>query len=366
VPPKVTPENLIDRIYDAALFPDAWPALLQDLAGTVEAAGCTLLTRRNDNWVGWRLSPGMSAYNGDVYLTSEAAQRSRTTAAMIAANHAGFVADHDVMGDEEFLSDPMMTEWGTPAGLHRVAATAIFVPGGDTAVYHIQRRAGRPRFTSEELGLLDRLRPHLARSAMLAARWRLERLRAATEALALIGVPAGILDAGGHVLATNAPLEALTDHVVWRTRNRLSLCDAAADETLQSACIRAAWSEGSGGQSLPARAAGGGAPIVVHIVPLRGRGRELFGGGLTLLAVSRVGQGKAPDAAVIQGLFDLTAAEARVAHGLLSGASAPELARRHGVSRETVRTQVKSILAKSGVRRQAEFLGLLRSAIANE
>jgi DNA-binding CsgD family transcriptional regulator len=64
---------------------------------------------------------------------------------------------------------------------------------------------------------------------------------------------------------------------------------------------------------------------------------------------------------VIQGLFDLTAAEARVAAGLLEGASIQDLSRRHRVSTETIRTQVKSLLAKSGVRRQGEFIAKLRA-----
>jgi len=57
-------------------------------------------------------------------------------------------------------------------------------------------------------------------------------------------------------------------------------------------------------------------------------------------------------------LFRLTAAEARVAMALLDGSNAEEIADNLRVGRETVRTQIKAIYSKTGVRRQAEFIAL--------
>lgn len=54
---------------------------------------------------------------------------------------------------------------------------------------------------------------------------------------------------------------------------------------------------------------------------------------------------------------------ARSATGLLGGRSIEELATDGGVSVHTVRAKVKSLLAKSGSRRQAEFVLQLSSAI---
>jgi DNA-binding CsgD family transcriptional regulator len=357
---SVSHEVLVDRIYQAALFPDDWPAVLHNLAQLVHAAGTSLVTRRSDAWIGWRISPGMAVL-GDGYFTSEAAARSRTTAALLEANRAGFVAEHEVMGEEEFLNDPLMVEWGTPAGLHRAAATAILVPGGDLAVFHLQRKIGQPRFGPADLARLDALRPHLARASMLAARWRLERLRAAAQALELLGIPAAILDSAARVLTANTAIEAMDTHFQWLARDRLTLRDEAAAAMLNSACQRGSSSEGSTGKSFAAKGSPQATPIVVHVTPIGGRGRELFGGGLLLLAVSRTDTAAPPDVSVIQGLFDLTAAEARVAAGLLEGASIQDLSRRHRVSTETIRTQVKSLLAKSGVRRQGEFIAKLRA-----
>ena len=54
-------------------------------------------------------------------------------------------------------------------------------------------------------------------------------------------------------------------------------------------------------------------------------------------------------------LFQLTAAEARVAAALALGTSLADMAERFGVSPHTVRSQLKSAMRKTGARRQAEL-----------
>jgi len=65
------------------------------------------------------------------------------------------------------------------------------------------------------------------------------------------------------------------------------------------------------------------------------------------------------DPFVVAASFDLTPAEARVAVALARGASVADIAARHAVSTHTVRSQVKSVLFKTGTGRQAELVSLL-------
>lgn len=58
-------------------------------------------------------------------------------------------------------------------------------------------------------------------------------------------------------------------------------------------------------------------------------------------------------------LFDLTAAESRVAMGLYDGLSINEMAAEWKLSRNTIRWHVKHILQKCGVNSQAQFVRLL-------
>jgi DNA-binding CsgD family transcriptional regulator len=60
-------------------------------------------------------------------------------------------------------------------------------------------------------------------------------------------------------------------------------------------------------------------------------------------------------------LFDPTPAEARVTQGIVRGETIDMLAIAIGVSRETIRTQLKAAMVKTGTSRQAELVGLLAS-----
>ena len=61
----------------------------------------------------------------------------------------------------------------------------------------------------------------------------------------------------------------------------------------------------------------------------------------------------------LQALYSLTAAEARVAGAVAAGRSAPDIAERFGVSRETARSQIKRVFEKADVRSQSAFIRLV-------
>jgi DNA-binding CsgD family transcriptional regulator len=350
-------ELIVDQIYEAAADANLWPNVMDQLSVAAEAAGGVIVTRRADAWTGWRYSPAMS-FGAEAYLTSSAAQESQATIRLLQSNRAGFVDALEVFTEEEWLADPMMMNWGTPAGLTRAAATAIPTPSGDLIVIQINRRTADPRFKQSELSCLDSFRPHLARAGLLAARWRLERLRAAAEALAMIGLPAIVVDARGKALAANALVEGLRSHLLWLPNDRVALVDPSANALLLSVISEIGSPSASVARSFPARGTDHD-PMIVHLIPATGVARELFDGGFALLVFTPLNEPAAPDTAILKGLFDLTASEARVAMGVTKGLSPNEIACRDGVSVETVRTQLKSILDKMGLNRQSQLAGML-------
>lgn len=352
--------QLADLIYEAAVVPELWPQVLESLARSAGSYWAVLLTRRADAWIGWRFSSSFEV-EGDAYMRSDIPVRTGVTSRLFGMNRSGFVSDAEAFTEEEFRTDPYWAEWLTPLGFRHNAATAIQIPNGDTAVVQVTRRRDEPRHSAADLARLDGLRPHLARAGMLSARWKMERLRAAAEALALIGLPAAVLDADSRAVVVNALVEGSTDHVVWLPRNGLAFRDRAASALLRQA-VRTAALRGESGCSLPVRSDQAVAPLVAHVIPLRGEGRDLFDGGYALLVLTQLG-GLSPDTELIQGLFDLTAAEAKVAAGVARGWTIDSIAQEQQVGRETVRTQLRSVLLKTGTTRQAELaakLGLVR------
>src|SRR5690606_28083924 len=85
-----------------------------------------------------------------------------------------------------------------------------------------------------------------------------------------------------------------------------------------------------------------------------------FGGDpLALLMFHRPGRARHIDPVVVAEAFGLTPAEARVAVLLANGLNAEQIAAQRNASLLTVRTQLRSILAKTGARRQPELVRML-------
>jgi DNA-binding CsgD family transcriptional regulator len=350
-------ESLVEAIYEAAAIPEQWPAVLEKFGRAVDTPRVALLTRRSDSWMGYAVTKvGEALLLG--YLQTDIPARSQTTGRLLAADRAGFIREDQIFSLDEWEHDPYRREWCRPHGWNHCAATAIAVPSGDFLVVHAQRLEGEDPLSQREIAHLDLFRPHLARAGMMAARWRMQRLQTATEALCLIGLPAAVLDRDRRVLAANQLIQDLRGHVRWSAQNRFALADPKADELLQSALAGLFSLRKGTVQSFASRSTATGMSIV-HIVPTTGHARDIFDGGLAIVVLTPVGTPAAPETTVIRGLFDLSAGEARIAKALTEGHSIDRIARQSGVTRETVRTQVKAVLAKTGTTRQAEAAALL-------
>lgn len=59
----------------------------------------------------------------------------------------------------------------------------------------------------------------------------------------------------------------------------------------------------------------------------------------------------------------LTPAEARIALGIARGEALVTIAKAHGISIATARTQLKSVFAKTGTHRQGQLVALLAGTI---
>lgn len=350
-------ETLVENIYEASVDPDLWPSVLNEVSGVAGAVGTLFAVLRDNEWVGWRCSAALEPSFSN-YLTSEAATRSLATARLVERNHPGFLADHQLLTDEEYAADPLMTNFGAPNGFHRAAATAIHVPTGEMIVVHVQRKAGLSVIDADDLRRLDALRPHLARAGILSARWKLQRLRAAVEALALIGLPAAVLGRSGRALAANALIQDMNSFVVWGAGDRVRFYDSSASNLLEQAVHSIDDPAATTTRSFPL-IGGGGSPAVAHVIPVTGDARDLFGGGFAILAITPVSGPSAPDIALIRALFDLTPAEAKVASNVAQGLTVEQIAGTQSVAKETVRSQLKAVFAKTGVNRQAELAALL-------
>ncbi len=100
---------------------------------------------------------------------------------------------------------------------------------------------------------------------------------------------------------------------------------------------------------------------VIHIIPVMREARDVFTGATAIMIANLAEGPEALPDEVLQMLFDLTAAEAAVARRLALGLSTAEIAAGAGRSIETIRSQIKTILGKSGLSSRRELTGLLQA-----
>jgi DNA-binding CsgD family transcriptional regulator len=210
---------------------------------------------------------------------------------------------------------------------------------------------------------LDSLRPHLARSALISARLELQRANQITETLDLLALPALVFDPDGRVLAANPLIEDLKATLHWRAQDRISLRDPSADVLLQRAVIGlsqpAAATATADVRSFAVRGDIAEPSMVAHVIPIRGAARDVFVRCAGVLVLTPVVRPQALPLELVQSLFDLTPAEARVARGLGAGDTVEDIAAKSGLSPVTIRNQVRGVLQKTGSRRQADLIALL-------
>jgi DNA-binding CsgD family transcriptional regulator len=113
------------------------------------------------------------------------------------------------------------------------------------------------------------------------------------------------------------------------------------------------------GRSIPVAGTKQAPPFVIHVVPLRGAGLDLFTGAMSIVFATPVVPNSSAAPELLQALFDLTPAESRIAGQVTEGKSIEQIALSNGVSHNTIRTHLKSIFSKTGVQRQAELVSLL-------
>lgn len=352
-------EQLVDQIYESSFTPERWPGVLDRLAQIAGARGGVLFAA-NTQVMNWTASASIRE-NMARFAASGGLTRGQRRTRLFGARHPGFMTEHDLYAPDELDVDPIYRDVLRSVGLGWAAATAIPLPTGDMLVFSLERDYARGPVERAIVQQLDALRPHLARSALVSARLQLERARAAAEALALIGLPALVLDSAGRALAANQLIQALTGFVRWRAMDRVSLEDRSADALLQRAIAGTGSTTAAPVRSIAVRDAD--ALMVAHVIPIRGAARDLFVRSAAALVMMPVARPQAPSAELVQSLFDLTPAEARVARGLADGATLDDLASAGGVARSTIRTQLRAVMEKTGCRRQAEVAALLAGIV---
>jgi PAS domain-containing protein/DNA-binding CsgD family transcriptional regulator len=372
---------LTEDIYDAATGATPWAAVGRGLMRLVGAQSASLMAGD--------IAAGQAdlLYHADIPLDAVLAYKAHYRTVDLWTNRAAQTAlraspetrpkvwtSGCMVPDNEFLRSEFYVDFGRRLGLRYVVGTVVPLGAAGLMPIGLHRPEGARPFDAMDAQLLERLLPHLRRALQLRHQLRAAAPCVLPEAAALDALSAAVLvvDAEMHVLVANRAAEAMTGvgsalRLVRASGGKRTIATGAdrADHAGLCALVQATASGRSAGGGLRLRDGGGEAALAALVTPLPCRLLGASGGmgrvaGQAMILLRELAPAQEPPRAeLLRTLFGLTPAEAEVACALAGGATKGTVAARRGSRVSTVRTQVRSVLEKTGTTTLRELEGLL-------
>jgi DNA-binding CsgD family transcriptional regulator len=361
-------QKLLGSVYAASIRPELWCVVLQqlsDMTGVKKAALITHDITNSDHRMlailGDSVKESTSTYERSYF------QHDEWTLRFPKRGFTGRVTQgEEIWPEHAFYKSTFFNEFLQKFDVCQMACLAS---GGSPGIFEALSIYRGPRdheFGPEVLATLEMLAPHLQtalhmRRTLAALESRVSDLE---NALDLVSTGLVLLDAKGCCVLVNKTAKAILDQ-----RDGLSLDKKAlaATDLTESTTLRKLINsailpchttshESNGAMKISRRNA---KHLQILAAPLRRENLVGSNCAVGILFISDPGQKASVPSEILQVLFGLTPAEARLAISLLEGKSLSETAERHNVTRETVRSQIKSLFQKTGTKRQGELVRLL-------
>ena len=375
-------DHLTAAIYDAALDPQHWPAVLLQLkacfrteAETFYILDFTTRQMRQAHLSG--IGPDWLACFEEHYFSAD----NPWIVHSLDLHRPGMVRTNERLDVHTrtpgiLYGSQYYNEWMRPQGLRYSIGNTLTTERSGIANVTLLRAPDLPTFDAQEVRLFERLSGHFMRALHIRGLLGDAQLQRHMLAGALDQLRDGLLllAPDGHLLHGNrVALELLAQGrglVFHHGRVQAAQVD---ERPAFKALLRAQASPADGRSAdgctgvdtLLLHGRSGGAAMRVQAATL-----ELPLSSATaprhcvLLALTAGAAMPAPPAALMRQAYGLTPAEARLAEALLQGLSLREAAQQLRLSYETARTRLKQIFGKTGTHRQSELLSRLQRELA--
>lgn len=349
---------LIDLIYAAMLGEASWQMFLDQLSAS-SPGGCSVLFSydeiREEGFVG--LYAGCEDDVVDSFESYYSALNPLAPHCAVRKPGIGLIS-HEIYPQEKLIRTEYYNDFMLKIGLKSAAGCTIAKDVDRTFVISTVTVDDEPEIISPIADQFTRIAPHLKRAADFYRKG--PKLQAMTE---LGGSLFDAVHIGMMVIGEGRRVKAISDTMQRAIREtspiqvspvgRISLPDENANVVLNQMLQRAYL--GPKSVSFPCR---GGQLTLVHV--RKDRLSFYFEGPTVILLYERSQQpGDGFDLEGFSAVHGLTFAERRALDGLLSGMNAGEIAESAGLSRETIRSQMKGLYLKTGVHSEAELLRVI-------
>jgi DNA-binding CsgD family transcriptional regulator/PAS domain-containing protein len=352
----------INRVYEAGFETELWHEALAALCRSVGAyAAVTVPRLAAQNTLLLPSTVGMQDLLR-TYVEEEWHKRDLRAERGWPLADAGrpVVLEQDIVTPDDHKYQPLYQDFSRRFGVLWWAGIT-FRSLDQQYVLSLYRRTDQEPFTEADRQLFGHLTGHLSRAITMA-----ERLAAAT---AMGGVDVlqamdhgGILvDARARVIAANPRAEAMLGDGLSIFGNRLVARRAECEAALQGLIARTLrggpQAEGAIAIRRPLRR-----PILIDAMPVPLESRTPFLFAKALLVLVDLDARPVPTEATLMRLFALSRREAALAMALASGGGLNDAAELLGITRETARSHLKAVFAKTETRRQTDLMALIQRA----
>ncbi|HSH43060.1 MAG TPA: helix-turn-helix transcriptional regulator [Arenicellales bacterium] len=375
---RVDPLSIVELIHAVPLGSATWTQVLEQVARATGSRAATMVIqdRTSGELAGFH-EHGIPAERGEVYAEHYIYNDPRIEYA-VQHRHKLTICDYDFITESQMDRHEYYAEFLAEGDFRYMGAVHLreLEADGEFRSFTVQRspREGHP--TPTQVELLVRLAPHVVQAARLERNLAVYDLQESLFDEFSRRLDAGILvcDAGADVVWRN---DAAADYIgtgkpLHVHRGGLHAHAPAWTRYLRAALAEACRALDGGPEAgramrLPGGDDGRSTDVLISPLPVRDiSGTLLMPRSKTyaLVLLRRSPSKVSLPAVVLQQLYGLTPAEARLTADLAAGYSTAEVAERMRITRDTLRSYLKQVFMKTGARRQAELIAMVLNSPA--
>jgi len=363
--------RLLGCLYDAAADPDRWETFLHELAGLSGATSAGLLIHdfqhsKYSLSSSWQVrADSLRLYQDHYHALDIWAQKGMDKPSGYICHSQSLCSLKEIRTTEMY--NDFMLQAGIEHGMFGVLENNKYC----LASISLYRDKRCSEFTESDLRILKFLVPHLQRAFQLHVRFSELKSHSADVEKALDGISTGVvmMDSKGEIVLMNRSAGAIVAERDGLLATGAGLRAERPEETNALAgMIQAAASTSNGSGLSPCATLlitrRTRPPLQLQISPLRTSVIQSSRRMAVMAFIRDPLKRERPTQEVLRALYRLTPAECRVALLMSDGHTSRHIAEMVGVTENTVRTQLKSIFAKTGVKRQAELIKVLSAHVS--
>jgi DNA-binding CsgD family transcriptional regulator len=350
--------HAIDRMYEAAAYPELWPKALGSFANALGGFGGSIVGFGADEKLISYVSPesveiaaayargGWADHNFRIQLGAPLMRRGRSFI------HERMVLDRQAI-DRQRIQNEFLNAFQM-----RSFIAFEFMPGEIGGC--VER--GTAEVEDWEIRELERASHHLKRIGAIASARGAMFAQGIETGLDHLRAGAILLDRRGRIVSMNARAASIRDRVFAIQSRQLSPRDtemAGAFGRMLRGVSAAGHPHEIGPDAAIRLRCADGSSFLARAAPLVGPAIDIFMRARILLLLTPLQGAGFESVDRLRNVFGLTRAEARLAGCLAAGDDLASAAVRLGVSQGTLRGALKAIFRKTGAKRQAELVGLL-------